>query len=133
MPSVRNVIDEVTDMKKEYTKTMNSVSSTMNTRVQVLASMPSTQGESRDLHRRKGAADQVFFDKQKQHSDVGIGRQLTLQEVVITLFFFSIIFFSISVAVHQFITTQSILSAVKVLGICILLALVLISFVLRYA
>jgi len=133
MPSVDRVISEVTEMKKEYTKTTDIVSSTMNSRIHVLASSAPTQGESQDLKRRKKAADQVFFDKQKQHGDVPVGRQLTLQEIVITLFFFSIVFFSIAAALHQFITTQSILSALKILGICVLLTVVLVSFVVRYA
>ena len=133
MTSLNTVIGKLKTIQEDYTKLVHMGTSSLNSRVQTVGSSSTTQGESRDLKRRKAAADQVFFDKQKQHGDVGVGRQLTLQEVVITLFFFSIIFFSISLAVHQFITTQSILSVLKVLGLCILLALVLISFVVRYA
>ena len=133
MPTVQRVIDEVTSMKKDYINDSTVVAATMNSRVTDLAASTTTQGESRDLQRRIKAADQVFFDKQKEHGDVPVGRQLTLQEVVITFFLFSMVFFGIAITTHQFITTQSILSALKVLGTYILLTLVIISFIVRYA
>jgi hypothetical protein len=133
MPYLHQVIDEVTKMKTNWINDTTVVASTMNSRARDLASSTPTEGESRDLQRRIQAADQVFFDKKKDYGDVPVGRQLTFQEVVITFFLFSIAFFGIAITTHQFITTQSILSALKVLGTYILLTLIMISFIVRYA
>ena len=93
----------------------------------------STKGATRDLQRRKGAADQLFFDAQKQHGDVGVGRQQTLQEVVITFFLFSLVFFGIALPFYSFVTTHSLGSALKTLGVYLFSLFILFGFLLRYA
>ncbi len=90
-------------------------------------------GSIRNLNREDSARDQDFWEEKQNYGDEGVSTQLNLQALILYVFIGSLAFLGVALGVHQFVQTQSVGEALKILGIYAFFVFILFALVLRYA